>query len=138
MEIKTNPIWSCKIGTRSEAILPPAADVPMRAAVQDAFIAVCGRHAEFTFSGWSATLDEKELAVVENRLPSEQHYREYVARENAVEIQAALKALLQAVCGETGFANAVRTATGTAYPWEPLDIAEARALAILTKTGGVF
>lgn len=39
----------------------------------------------------------------------------------------ALEAMLHAVCHETGFANAVRNDSGVAYPWEPLDIAEASA-----------
>jgi hypothetical protein len=39
----------------------------------------------------------------------------------------ALEAMLHAVCHETAFANAVRNDSGVAYPWEPLDIAEASA-----------
>lgn len=49
------------------------------------------------------------------------------------EIKAALEQLLQAVCGETGFANAVRTATGKAYPWPALDLAEEAARAALRE-----
>jgi hypothetical protein len=41
----------------------------------------------------------------------------------------ALRALHHAVCGDTGFAAAVRAATNTAYPWPALDEAEALALA---------
>jgi hypothetical protein len=56
------------------------------------------------------------------------------------ELVAALEGMLHAVCGETGFANAVRTVTGTAYPWPALDIAEEHARAALAaagqKTGG--
>ena len=44
----------------------------------------------------------------------------------------ALKAMLHAVCGETGFANAVRGTTGKAYPWPALDIAEGKAIAALS------
>lgn len=47
------------------------------------------------------------------------------ARELALE--EALRNLIHAVCGETGFANAVRQESGHAYPWPALDIAEAEA-----------
>ncbi len=50
------------------------------------------------------------------------------------ELEARLGELLHAVCGETGFANAVRTVSGLAYPWPALDDAEARAR--LTLQGG--
>lgn len=43
----------------------------------------------------------------------------------------ALKELLQAVCGETGFAARVRQDSGRAYPWPALDAAEAKAQAAL-------
>lgn len=43
------------------------------------------------------------------------------------DLRDALATLLHAVCGETGFANAVRSATGKAYPWPALDIAEEKA-----------
>ena len=39
----------------------------------------------------------------------------------------ALEGLLHAVCGETGFANAVRGTAGKAYPWPALDMAEEKA-----------
>lgn len=65
------PIWECKIGIIDDGSvnLPPACDVPMREAVQRAYLEITGREAEFTFSGWSAELTEPELAVVEDRLP---------------------------------------------------------------------
>jgi hypothetical protein len=50
-------------------------------------------------------------------------------------MRKALEQLLHAVCGETGFANAVRTMSGTAYPWPALDIAEAEARAALSLLG---
>ena len=53
-------------------------------------------------------------------------------REAALE--AALKAMLQSVCGTTGFAEAVRHNSGHAYPWHSLDAAEAQAHAALTPT----
>ena len=49
-----------------------------------------------------------------------------------VSVRHALKELLHAVCGETGFANAVRQHSGKAYPWPALDIAEQNARAALS------
>lgn len=49
------------------------------------------------------------------------------------ELLAALRDLRQAVCGETGFASAVREHSGLAYPWPALDIAEAKADAVLSR-----
>ena len=48
----------------------------------------------------------------------------------------ALKELLQAVCGETGFAACVRQDSGRAYPWPALDAAEAKAQAALRALKG--
>ena len=46
-------------------------------------------------------------------------------------VTEALSDLLQAVCGETGFAASVRRESGKAYPWPALDLAEAKALRAL-------
>ncbi len=46
-------------------------------------------------------------------------------------ILEALESMLRAVCGETGFAAAVRTDAGKAYPWPALDVAEQKARAAL-------
>mgnify|MGYP000464542594 CR=1 FL=1 len=46
--------------------------------------------------------------------------------ENAA-LRGALREMLHAVCGETGFASAVRLVSGLAYPWPALDIAEGLA-----------
>lgn len=43
----------------------------------------------------------------------------------------ALREMFEAVCGETGFAQAVRAESGLAYPWPALDLAEAKARAAL-------
>jgi len=43
----------------------------------------------------------------------------------------ALRELFEAVCGETGFAQAVRAESGFAYPWPALDNAEAKARAAI-------
>jgi hypothetical protein len=48
----------------------------------------------------------------------------------AVEV---LKSLHHAVCGETGFASAVRNHSGKAYPWEPLDIADKQTRSVLAE-----
>ena len=42
-------------------------------------------------------------------------------------LEAALRDLLHAVCSDTGFAEAVRSVSGIAYPWPALDIAEEKA-----------
>ena len=55
--------WSCKIGVMGEVDIPPGADAPMRQAVERAFFALTGKHAEFNFSGWAAQLDEYEFGV---------------------------------------------------------------------------
>ena len=62
-------IWDCKIGTKSNVMLPSGADVPMRAAIAKAFKEITGVDAEFCFSGWGAELNEVELSVVEDREP---------------------------------------------------------------------
>lgn len=50
------------------------------------------------------------------------------------ELEGALADMLHAVCHETGFVAAVRADSGLAYPWEPLDMAEAKARAALKDT----
>ena len=61
-------IWKCKIGGIADELLP-GSDLPMRQAVQDAFIRITGSRPSYCFSGWDANLTESERAVVENRLP---------------------------------------------------------------------
>ena len=48
----------------------------------------------------------------------------------------ALKALHHAVCGETGFAAAVRADSGRAYPWHALDIADELTRAAIAQAQG--
>lgn len=60
-------IWSCKIGETDS--LPDGSDQLMRQAVTRAYNVLTGKMPEFIFSGWGATLDEAERAVVEDRLP---------------------------------------------------------------------
>lgn len=64
-------VWECKIGGPS-VVLPSGADGPMREAVESAFRALVGAPSEFNFSGWGGSLNEGELAVVENRAPAPQ------------------------------------------------------------------
>ena len=63
----------------------------MRRAVEAAYISITGQDPEFIFSGWDSSLDEPELAVVENRLPSEAHYRETMLRDAAPDMYEALR-----------------------------------------------
>jgi hypothetical protein len=49
-------------------------------------------------------------------------------------LREALREMFETVCGETGFAQAVRADSGFAYPWPALDIAEAMARAALGET----
>jgi hypothetical protein len=63
-------------------------------------------------------------------------YSETDAKISALEeenkrLREALNAMVHAVCGETGFANAVRVVSGTEYPWPALDLAEEKAIAAL-------
>ena len=47
------------------------------------------------------------------------------------QLETALQAMLHAVCSPTGFAAAVRTDSGKAYPWVTLEYAEKIARAAL-------
>ena len=49
-------------------------------------------------------------------------------------LREALEDLLHAVCGEKGFAEAVRRDSGRVYPWPALDLAEAKAIAALEQS----
>lgn len=49
------------------------------------------------------------------------------------QIREALEDLLHAVCGEKGFAEAVRRDSGRIYPWPALELAEAKARAALQE-----
>lgn len=57
-------IWECKIGIVEDEDLPPGSDLPMRRAVEAAFMLVTGKEADFTFSGWGCELSEAERDVV--------------------------------------------------------------------------
>jgi hypothetical protein len=69
------------------------------------------------------------------------HKTNWQARATAAEareakLREALEELLHAYCSDTGFAAAVRRDTGLAYPWEPGEIAEAKARAALETDNG--
>ena len=52
----------------------------------------------------------------------------------AERLRDALADLLHAVCGEKGFAEAVRRDSGRIYPWPALELAEAKARAALDQS----
>lgn len=57
-------IWECKVGILETMDLPGGADLPMRKAVEEAFLKLVGQYPKFTFSGWSAKLTESQMSVV--------------------------------------------------------------------------
>lgn len=59
-------IWSCKIGGEIPDNLSDGADLPMRIAIERAFLEITGVEARFTFSGWAGKLDEIERKIVGN------------------------------------------------------------------------
>ncbi len=56
------------------------------------------------------------------------------ADEQSDVLRDALADLLHAICGEKGFAEAVRRDSGRIYPWPALELAEAKARAILDQS----
>ena len=119
----TMRVWSCKIGTREHFKPSPFADLPMRRAVEAAFKDVAGVEAEFNFSGWGYQLEEMELAVVENRQPSEEHYRKWRMQDAAPEMLAALEEARRAIVsldeGALGYVDGMadaNTGEGIIYP----------------------
>lgn len=55
--------WTCVIGEVDRALLPDGSDLPMRKAVQQAYLELTGQQANFCFSGWGYTLDETQRAT---------------------------------------------------------------------------
>lgn len=88
--------WECKIGEHEALLLPPEADAPMRKAVAGAYRTVTGAEPDYIFSGWGAELTEGERAAYENRTPSEEYYKEWLAREAATALLGALECLYAA------------------------------------------
>ncbi len=73
-------IWTCKIGGKARD-LPGGSDLPMRKAVEQEFFNLTDVKAEFCFSGWGGYLTEPERAAHKNRLPSEEHHRDWQAHQ---------------------------------------------------------
>jgi|GEM_PF-5455912 len=67
--IRTGPIWDCKIGIKAgtSVVLPAGSDFPMRVAVEKAFKEITGLDADFCFSGWGGELTKIQAEVVEDR-----------------------------------------------------------------------
>lgn len=65
-------VWFCRIGGAERDDLHGAADGPMREAVERAYRELTGEDPKFIFSGWGDKLEERELAVVEDREPDPQ------------------------------------------------------------------
>lgn len=85
--METERIWTCKIGGPVPDNLALGADHPMREVVEAGYLALTGRRPAFIFSGWGASLEERERAVVENRLPAGQPYTVQVAPEIAARLE---------------------------------------------------
>ena len=98
---------------------PPAAPTDNTALVEEQ------RMKEHYRNCWKAQLERANglEAALASREPPPACQQEAVTE--------ALSDLLQAVCGETGFAASVRRESGKAYPWPALDLAEAKALRAL-------
>jgi hypothetical protein len=75
-------VWTCKIGWADLTDFPNGMDAPMRAAVEHAFLNLIEKEPEFIFSGWGGELTEPELAAVEDRKPSDAHYRAWLVSEH--------------------------------------------------------
>lgn len=64
-------IWTCKIGGKIPDELASGVDLPMRRAVENAFLEITGVEAEFTFSGWAGQLtDVERSALSESKDPT--------------------------------------------------------------------
>lgn len=57
-------VWRCKIGGVTPNELPGGSDLPMRQAVEEAFLKITGVEAQFLFSGWGARVSALERAVI--------------------------------------------------------------------------
>jgi len=103
--------------------------------------------AEQYSAGWDA-MGTKAQALVDQlsaenerlRVEAEAHYDRgyydggtYLLEQHEA-LREALVDLLHAVCGEKGFAEAVRRDSGRIYPWPALELAEAKALAALGQS----
>lgn len=64
----TGNVWECKIGFADDAALPPGADLPLRRAVRDAYVALTDTEPTFLFSGWGAQLTFTEREIVRDTM----------------------------------------------------------------------
>jgi hypothetical protein len=89
-------IWFCKIGEVDTSFVPDGGDLPMRMAVAEKYLELTDFVPDFCFSGWAATLDEPERAVVENREPSAEYQALWYKQQAAPAMFEALTAIVQA------------------------------------------
>lgn len=66
-ERSMSKIWSCKIGEVDANKLPDGADLPMRQAIERAYLEITGEEPDFILSGWGAELDKYERNAVTPR-----------------------------------------------------------------------
>lgn len=59
--------WECKIGVVAGVEIPRGGDAPMRRAVEKAFFELTGQEPDANFSGWGATFNSAELAVINHQ-----------------------------------------------------------------------
>ena len=64
--VRDGSTWECKVGIApgTPVSLPGGGDLPMRTAIEAAFLQVTGQEPEYCFSGWGAELDEAEKSVL--------------------------------------------------------------------------
>jgi hypothetical protein len=87
-----------------------------------------------------ATIEAQAAEIERLQIEAEAHYDRgyydggtYLLEQHEA-LREALVDLLHAVCGEKGFAEAVRRDSGRIYPWPALELAEAKALAALGQS----
>lgn len=83
-------LWTCTIGDLDlpRSAIPHCSDLPMRRAVEAAYLDVIGLPEQFTFSGWGQSyLEESRRAVVEHRniLDDESHHKAWERARAVIE-----------------------------------------------------
>jgi len=129
--------------TVSDQILQGYAIGPYGGAVGMSFYSDEYHREQWTNASRIARVPDLEDAVIENEFEREIDrvvLAETLAERDALtarvaELESALGMLHHAVCGPTGFAEAVRGESGKAYPWPALSIADSAARAALAKPG---
>lgn len=143
-ECKDDKVWTCSIGGNVD--LPRGSDLPMRVAVEDAFVRVTGQPPRACFSGWGGRWDGVQVACIEKRestmdefaeldiealrtrcLAAEADRDRYLARAEAAE------ALVEKAYRE-GFASGCAYECGYSDAWDSADSwITSNARAALTK-----